>query len=86
MPLFRKGALWLLIATAAVVPPAVFIGLGLDGIFFPLSGLLIVENDSTVKPAQSNVVFQHPGLIMMAIAVTRMHRSFVDFATRTTNM
>jgi len=63
---WRQGVLWLLIATAAVVPPAVFIGLGLD--------------------AQSNVVFQHPGLIMMAFAVTRMHRSFVDFATRTTNI
>jgi len=31
--------------------------------------------------AQSNVILQHPGLIMMAIAGTRMHRSLVDFAT-----
>ncbi|KAI0294364.1 hypothetical protein BC826DRAFT_1011913 [Russula brevipes] len=76
MPSFRKGVLWLLIATVA----GVSIVLDLM-VFFPLSGLLIVENDSTMKPAQSNVILQHPGLITMAIAGTRMHRSLVDFAT-----
>jgi len=62
--LWKQGIVWLLIATVAGVPPAVFIILDLD--------------------ARSNVIFQHPGLIMMAIAGTRMHRSLVDFATRTT--
>ena len=74
----------------------------------PLSGPPIVENDSTIEPAQFNIVrscllsvkgyplvsytlsakqiFQHPGLIIMAIAGTRMHRSLVDFATKTTDM
>jgi len=64
--LWKQGLLWLLLATAAEVPPAVFILLNL--------------ND------QFNILFQHPGLIIMAIAGTRMHRSLVDFATKTTDI
>jgi len=64
--LWNQGLLWLLLATAAEVPPAVFILLNL--------------ND------QLNVIFQQPALIIMAIAGTRMHRSLVDFATRTTDI
>jgi len=64
--LWKQGLLWLLLATAAEVPPAVFILLNLN--------------------AQFNVIFQNPGLITMAIAGTRMHRSLVNFATKTTDI
>ncbi|KAI0294359.1 hypothetical protein BC826DRAFT_341327 [Russula brevipes] len=64
--LWKQGLFWLFFATAAEVPPAVFILLNL--------------ND------QFNIIFQHPGLIIMAVAGTRMHRSLVEFATKTTDM
>ncbi|KAI0294357.1 hypothetical protein BC826DRAFT_1104652 [Russula brevipes] len=65
--LWKQGLLWLLLATAAEVPPAVFILLNLN--------------------AQLNVqIFQQPALIIMAIAGTRLHRSLVDFATKTTDI
>jgi hypothetical protein len=58
--LWKQGVIWLVLGSAAEVPPLVFTALHM--------------ND------QLRNMFETPGVIIMTIAATQMHRSLVNFA------
>ncbi|KAF8261251.1 hypothetical protein EI94DRAFT_1833425 [Lactarius quietus] len=79
--LWRQGLIWLFLATTAEVPPAVFIGLNLNGKTHVIS-ILSTENnelDLVGKSGPFDLMFQTPALVVMSIVATRMYRSLTDF-------
>ncbi|KAH9985086.1 hypothetical protein BJV77DRAFT_139589 [Russula vinacea] len=68
--LWKQGVIWLALATATEVLPLVFIILNMKHHY----------NNSTPQ------MLQTPGLVMMIIAATRMHRALVDFASESSDM
>ncbi|KAH9974539.1 hypothetical protein BGW80DRAFT_146035 [Lactifluus volemus] len=82
--LWKQGIIWILLAVAAGVPPAVFLILNLNGKFLSPRFTGGKSCPSSILPKISealNLMFQIPGLIILTISATRIYRSLIQFSS-----